>query len=168
MHIELINRNNLGKLYKFEVDNRKYFEEIGLPRKEEYYKYEKFLELSYNLIDEQIKDQGYYYLLIDSYDVIGRINISQIIRGPLNKGELGYRLGKDVQGRGYGTKGVSLVVEQARKNHKLHRLEAGTSLENIPSQRILEKNGFRKVGIYEEYILINGIWLNNILYEKIL
>ncbi|QQK08815.1 GNAT family N-acetyltransferase [Miniphocaeibacter halophilus] len=168
MHVELINRNNLDKLYKFEVDNKKYFAEIGFPRKKEYYEYENFLLSSYGLIDEQIRDLGYYYLLMDNCHVIGRINISQIIRRPLNKGELGYRLGKNIQGKGYGTKGVSLVVDLARKKHKLHRLEAGTSSENIPSQRVLEKNGFRKVGIYEKYILINGIWLDNVLYEKIL
>jgi ribosomal-protein-alanine N-acetyltransferase len=49
----------------------------------------------------------------------------------------------------------------------LHRLEAGTMLENVASQRVLEKNGFERIGIAREYLHIDGDWRDHVLFQKV-
>jgi ribosomal-protein-alanine N-acetyltransferase len=49
----------------------------------------------------------------------------------------------------------------------LHRLEAGTMLDNVASQRVLEKNGFERIGIAREYLHIDGDWRDHVLFQKV-
>jgi len=51
---------------------------------------------------------------------------------------------------------------------KLHRIEAGTSPQNIGSQIVLTKNGFQFVGKYSQYILKDDGWVDSLLFEKVL
>ena len=46
-------------------------------------------------------------------------------------------MGEEHQGKGYGTSAVKLVLDEAVNRHKLHRIEAGTSPNNIGSQIVL-------------------------------
>ena len=49
----------------------------------------------------------------------------------------------------------------------LHRLEAGTLLDNIGSQRVLEKNGFERIGIARRYLFIGGDWRDHVLFQRV-
>ncbi|KZL90409.1 GNAT family N-acetyltransferase [Clostridium magnum] len=69
--------------------------------------------------------------------ILGRINLLSIVRGSFNKGELGYRIGEEHQGKGDATSAVKLILDKAVNNHKPHRIEAGTSPYNIGSQIVL-------------------------------
>ena len=86
----------------------------------------------------------------------------------MNTEELGYRVGEAHQGKGYATWGIGQVVEKAQLDHQLHRLEAGTSDQNIGSQVALVKNGFRFTGRQSQYIYSGGAWQDSITFEKIL
>lgn len=57
--------------------------------------------------------------------------------------EIGYVLHKGYWGQGYGTECVALVDEFAFEVLQLHRLYACVVAANLPSARILEKNGYR-------------------------
>lgn len=167
--IQLLDYSVEEELFKFEVENRSYFERIGLSRDDRYYDYNNFKQILKDLIGEQQKDLIYMYLIKDHYqDIIGRVNLSSIMRGPFNKAELGYRTGEKHQGNGYTTKAVQLVLDEAANRHKLHRMEAGTSPDNIGSQIVLIKNGFQFVGKHSKYIHNNGKWNDSIIFEKIL
>ena len=48
----------------------------------------------------------------------------------------------------------------------LHRLEAGTLVDNIGSQRVLEKNGFTRIGIAPRYLRIGGAWQDHLLFQR--
>ena len=130
---------------------------------------DNFKTIVKGVIEEQGKGLLYMYLIIDNCGkIIGRVNLLAIIRGTLNKAELGYRMGEKNQGKGHGTNAVRLVLDQAVKNHKLHRIEAGTSPNNRGSQVVLINNGFQFAGRYNEYIYQNGKWNDSINFEKIL
>lgn len=168
IRIIAINEKDGLDLLKFEIENRNFFEESCMSRGDKYYEEDNFKLILNELIKEQEKGMHYMYLIKDNNDeIVGRINLVEIIRGNMNKAELGYRIAKKHIGRGYGKKAVKLALKEALSVHKLHRIEAGTNIENIASQKILEFNGFRKVGIYNKYIYLNEKWNDSVIYEII-
>jgi ribosomal-protein-alanine N-acetyltransferase len=50
----------------------------------------------------------------------------------------------------------------------LHRAEASTNLENLPSQRVLRRNGFSPYGVAHSSIFLDGHWRDGLLWERIL
>lgn len=62
-------------------------------------------------------------------------------------GMIGYHLARDWRGRGYATRAVRLLAEWAFEHAGLARLEAGAALDNTGSQAVLERAGFRRVGV---------------------
>jgi [ribosomal protein S5]-alanine N-acetyltransferase len=167
--VKLLEESDLNELLAFEIENKAFFEETLPPRGDEYYELESFKEIIKELVEEQKNDIVYMYLIKDlKGKVIGRINITSIQRGSFNKAELGYRIGKDYQGKGVATTAAKIVLEKALKEHKLHRIEAGTSPDNIGSQIVLIKNGFQFVGRYNKYIYQGDKWYDSIIFEKVL
>lgn len=49
----------------------------------------------------------------------------------------------------------------------LHRIEAGTLLDNVASQRVLERNGFVRFGVAPGYLKIAGVWQEHALYQAL-
>jgi ribosomal-protein-alanine N-acetyltransferase len=47
----------------------------------------------------------------------------------------------------------------------LHRVQAETLLDNIGSQRVLERNGFERIGMAPAYLRIAGRWQDMILFQ---
>lgn len=165
----LISESYIDQLFQFEKENRSYFESIGLGRSAEYYDKDSFIQINYNLIDEQKQGKHYMYLVIDENgNIIGRVNLTDVIPFPLKKAELGYRMGSLFQGKGYATIAVAQVLKAAAEIHGLHRIEAGTSKENVSSQKVLNKNGFRYVGTFNQYIYQRNGWVDSLIYEKII
>lgn len=72
------------------------------------------------------------------------------------------------QGKGYATSAVKLVLDETVNKLKLHRIEAGTSPDNIGLQIVLIKKGFQFVGRNSKYIYQNGKWQDSLNFEKIL
>ncbi len=68
------------------------------------------------------------------------------------------------QGKGYASQAIHLILKEAFEHYKVSEVIAGTSKKNIASQRVLEKNGFVKVGEEEKIMKVNGQWVDGILY----
>lgn len=169
IYIKPLELSDLQDLYEFEITNRSFFERIGFGRGDSYYDLTCFSTILNELVEEQEKNLHYMYLVKDHSDkIVGRINLVSVVRGIFNKAELGYRIDEAHQGMGYATKAVKLVLDEAERIHKLHRIEAGTSPDNIGSQIVLIKNGFQFTGRNNKYIYKNGKWNDSIFFEKIL
>lgn len=167
--IKLLTVEDGDILFKFEVKNRIYFNTIGLSRNADYYNQGLFQGILEKLVANQKKDIHYMYLVLNEQGkVVGRVNLTDVIREPLCKAELGYRIDQEYQGNGYATKAIKLVITQANFEHHLHRLEAGTSTNNIGSQVVLMKNGFRLVGKYSQYIFQGDVWTDSLIYENVI
>jgi len=167
--IDLLKEFDGEELFKFECENREFFETMLLSRGDSYYNYDNFKNILKDIIDEQEKGLLYMYLIKDDYNrIVGRINLVSIMKGSFNKAELGYRIGKKHIGKGYATKAVGLVLNEAINRYKLHRIEAGTSPDNIGSQIVLIKNGFQFTGRSNQCIYKSGKWCDSINFEKIL
>jgi len=70
-------------------------------------------------------------------------------------------------GRGIATTAVKLVVREAFMVLGLHRVEAGTLVDNVASQRVLEKAGFERIGLARRYLHIAGAWRDHILFQRL-
>jgi ribosomal-protein-alanine N-acetyltransferase len=50
----------------------------------------------------------------------------------------------------------------------LHRLEAGTMVDNVPSRRVLEACGYEQYGMAPKLLHLNGAWRDHVLFQKLL
>ncbi|MTB87089.1 GNAT family N-acetyltransferase [Aeromicrobium senzhongii] len=101
-------------------------------------------------------------------EVVGRINLNEIVRGPSLKGVLGYYVDAAHQGRGLASAAVGEMVNLAFLRLGLHRIEAATRTDNASSQRVLEKNGFTQFGVARDYLRLAGQWHDHVLFERIM
>lgn len=99
--------------------------------------------------------------------VVGRVNLSNIVRGAFQSASIGYWVDQDHLGRGLATAGVELACTAARVVG-LHRVEASTLPHNEASQRVLRRCGFEPVGRAPQYLFIAGAWQDHNLYQRIL
>ena len=63
--------------------------------------------------------------------------------------------------------GVRAFVPFAFDALRLHRLEAACIPTNQASIGLLEKTGFQREGYAREYLCINGIWQDHLLYARL-
>ncbi|MFI7087061.1 GNAT family N-acetyltransferase [Streptomyces anulatus] len=109
------------------------------------------------------------WALVDADDqVIGAFTLSGVERGPYRNARLGYWVDGDHAGRGLATAAVGAVCDAARDRLGLHRVEAATVTDNAPSQRVLAKAGFERIGTAPGYLHINGRWRDHHLFQRLL
>ncbi|KAL9659669.1 hypothetical protein QQ045_024477 [Rhodiola kirilowii] len=73
------------------------------------------------------------------------------------RAEIGYGFGSRHWGKGIATKAVKIVVTEIfEERPKLRRIEAFVVVENVGSQKVLEKVGFCKEGVLREYFVMKG------------
>jgi [ribosomal protein S5]-alanine N-acetyltransferase len=99
--------------------------------------------------------------------MVGMIALADVIRDPLQLGNVGYFVAREYNGRGLATRAVAEVVRFAFEEAGLHRLEAGTLPDNHASQRVLEKNGFVRFGLAHKLLQIDGQWRDHVLFELV-
>ncbi len=85
---------------------------------------------------------------------VGACDLSDIDRWH-RRAEVGFMLGRDAWGRGYGLEAMQAVVSFAAANG-LRRLTARTHLGNRRSETLLEKLGFAEEGLLRGHILRDG------------
>ena len=108
-----------------------------------------------------------HVILDEQGDVVGRITVNDIVRGPFQSGSVGYWVSQKANGRGLATAALSNMKRIAFTELGLHRLEAGTLTHNIRSQRVLERNGFERFGLAPSYLKIAGEWRDHVLFQAI-
>ncbi|MGW6719743.1 GNAT family N-acetyltransferase [Streptomyces sp. NPDC054995] len=102
-------------------------------------------------------------------EVIGQVTVGGILPQPhLRRGSLGYWIASVAQNRGHAKYAVALALRVMTDELGLHRAEASTNLENLPSQRVLRRNGFTPYGVAHSAIFLDGGWRDGLLWERIL
>jgi ribosomal-protein-alanine N-acetyltransferase len=101
---------------------------------------------------------GFFVVVKGSNELVGVINISEIVHGNFRSAYLGYYAFSPHDGKGYMTKGLHAVVSRAFQALRLHRLEANIQPENVSSRKLVQRLGFRKEGFSPRYLKIGGRW----------
>jgi ribosomal-protein-alanine N-acetyltransferase len=101
-----------------------------------------------------------FYLarLREGDDIVGFLNLGEIIRGSLEQAFIGYGGVAGFSGRGYMGEAMQLVLREAFTTLRLHRVEANIQPENLASIALARGAGFVREGFSERYLKINGRW----------
>jgi ribosomal-protein-alanine N-acetyltransferase len=62
------------------------------------------------------------------------------------------------------TRAVRAAAGYAFETLRLRRIEAACVPNNVPSTRLLETVGFRREGYARQYLCINGVWQDHLLF----
>ena len=163
--LELMSEENSIDIYYFEIENREYFELSLPPRPVHYFDLEGFKEITRELLREQENHDVYMHLIRDAQGtMVGRINLS-VLEDDRKTAELGYRIGENVTNLGYASEAVKLVLEKAYTTYGLHKIIAGTAMDNLISQRVLLKNGFTFSRIIENDFQMHNEWIHTAVFE---
>lgn len=71
-------------------------------------------------------------------------------------------------GRGVATEAILLVIEFAKHNLGLHKIEAGCYIANIGSKKAFLKAGFKVEGILEKHVVFEGVRHDCFMLGKVL
>jgi RimJ/RimL family protein N-acetyltransferase len=102
--------------------------------------------------------------LKEKKEVIGVISLENV-DFEHRHAEVGYWLGKKYRGKGIMTEAGKLVLNFAFEKLKLHRVYGGVFSDNIASQKVLKKLGFKKEGVRRHWRLKFGRWKDDVLYS---
>jgi ribosomal-protein-alanine N-acetyltransferase len=69
--------------------------------------------------------------------------------------------------QGHMTAAVAALLPFAFATLRLHRVEAACIPANTASIRLLEKTGFRREGFARQYLCIDGIWQDHLLFARL-
>jgi ribosomal-protein-alanine N-acetyltransferase len=97
-------------------------------------------------------------------EVVGQLNVANILFGSVSSAVIGYWVSPEVAGRGVATTAVALASDYLFTTVNIHRVEIDIRPENLASLRVVEKLGFRYEGLKERYIHINGAWRDHYVF----
>jgi ribosomal-protein-alanine N-acetyltransferase len=109
---------------------------------------------------------GYNFLIFRAEDdaLLGAINLSNVRRGIVQAGTLGYWMGASFTGQGYMTEALQCMLRYAFDRLELHRVEAACLPHNTASEALLRKGGFRLEGHARKYLRIDGKWQDHLIF----
>jgi RimJ/RimL family protein N-acetyltransferase len=124
-----------------------------------------------NYLKEINKDRDCLFFAI----VLNKSNkhIGNIKLGPINRhhlfGDIGILIGdKSSRGKGHGQEAIKLLVEFAFKKLRLHKVTAGIYANNIGSNKVFVKAGFKQAGVLAKHRRCNNNQLvDEIIMEKL-
>jgi [ribosomal protein S5]-alanine N-acetyltransferase len=93
-----------------------------------------------------------------SNEVVGVVNINEIVAGVFQSAYLGYYGMQRHAGQGYMTEALRAAVDYAFDDLGLHRLEANIQPGNVASLSLVRRVGFQKEGFSPRYLRIDGEW----------
>ncbi|MEP9356783.1 GNAT family protein [Xanthobacter sp. KR7-65] len=118
---------------------------------------------------DMVADEAYPLFIFRRSDdeLVGGLTLSNVRRGVCQTASLGYWMGAPFAGQGYMKAAVSALLPVAYDVLQLRRIEAACMPNNQPSIRLLESCGFVREGYSREYLCINGVWEDHILFARL-
>jgi ribosomal-protein-alanine N-acetyltransferase len=99
-----------------------------------------------------------YFVFAEPGQLVGVINLNEIVRGQFQSAYLGYYAFAPYQRHGYMTRALSLLLRRAFGAHALHRIEANIQPANAASIALVKRAGFHCEGYSPRYLKIGGRW----------
>lgn len=156
-------------MVNFLCRNRQHFKQT-FPARTEHYT-EKFWQQAFTHSKSFAENQQSLYLLLtlrnQPNNIIGNIAFDGIIRGALQAGYLGFKIGKNYQRQGFMHEAIDAVIKYLFNDWNLHRIMANYRKGNDESEKLLGKLGFQQEGIAKDYLYINGKWRDHVLTSLI-
>lgn len=150
------------------VRNREHLAPTDPERADSYWTEDGQQKLIARLVAERAAGTTYPSVILDADGAIaGRITLNEVVRGPLQSASVGYWISAAREGRGLVSAALAETVRLAFDDLGLHRLQAGTLLHNLRSQRVLERAEFVQYGMAPKYLKIAGRWQDHLLFQRL-
>ena len=120
--------------------------------------------------EQDARDEtGYAFYVFRKTDdaLLGGVTLSQLRRGVTQSCSLGYWIGEPFARKGYMTAGLAALVGFIFDEVHLHRIEAACVPTNLASKALLLRTGFTLEGYARQYLCINGIWRDHLLFAML-
>ncbi|WP_313890922.1 GNAT family N-acetyltransferase [Psychrobacillus sp.] len=104
--------------------------------------------------------------LKDSEKVIGSCGFLNMLTKHY-RAEIGYELSKDYWGKGIASEALEAVVKYGYHHFQLERIEALIEPANLPSQKLVERQGFKREGLLRHYEFTCGKFDDLYMYSII-
>ncbi|MFZ0667475.1 MAG: GNAT family protein [Acidimicrobiales bacterium] len=95
---------------------------------------------------------------------VGWVTWRPVGPAPVGTFEVGIALFREHRGQGLGTEAQRQLVDYLFTTTPVHRLQAGTELDNVVEQRALERIGFLREGVARGLYFRAGQWRDSVLY----
>jgi len=139
-------------LFEFERNNRDFFEKWVPERGDDFYQIENFQIRHQELLKEQENGESFFYLIKDEVgSILGRVNLFDINLTE-KVVEVGFRIGIECAGKGVASQALKLLLEK----HSDFTFKAKTTTNNVGSQKVLRKAGFKVVAVDEKSFEMDG------------
>lgn len=110
-------------------------------------------------------------LVLDAAQLpIGNVQWHPVRHGPTRGSvalNIGISLRPEARGRGHGARAQRQLTHYLFDRYPVHRVEAGTDIDNIAEQRALDRAGFRREGIARGAQWRAGGWRDLVIYSKL-
>jgi RimJ/RimL family protein N-acetyltransferase len=132
-----------------------------------YGSYSGFDPKSRTEIEEMAKDPRFFIISSRSEGKkAGFISYYRVRKDYENLFEIGYRLKSNERRKGYTTEAAGLLVDYLfTTKSEIERIESVVDTENIPSQRVLEKNGFKREAELKKRFFNKGQYRDEYMYR---
>lgn len=117
-----------------------------------------------SLIAQTKEGSGEAFVIEYQDEVVGQLNVANILHGAVSSATLGYWIHSDYAGKGITPTAVALSIDHLFQNLGLHRVEIDIRPENAPSLRVVEKLGLRHEGTKRGFIHIDGDWRDHHIF----
>lgn len=97
-------------------------------------------------------------------EVVGQLNVANILYGSVSSGTIGYWIAKKAAGNSIVPICVAMAIDYLLDQGGLHRVEIDIRPENAASLRVVEKLGLREEGLKQRYIHIDGAWRDHRIF----
>lgn len=116
-----------------------------------------------NSSEINIDDTWFQFVIIDieNSKIIGDLGIHFLED---EQAEIGCTLVKEEHGKGYATEALKSAMDFLFNELNKHRIIGSIDPRNIKSIGLLKRLGFRKEAHFKESLLINGEWVDDIIY----
>jgi len=92
--------------------------------------------------------------------------IGVIFHNPVEKYfEIGYFLALSERGKGYATEAAKIMVDYLFLSKEIVRIQAHIDPRNIASQKVVEKNGFKREGLIRKCFFAKGEWRDMFIFS---
>ena len=107
---------------------------------------------------------GWAFGVFHNENLLGELNLSNVVRGAFQNAHIGYWTDQDNAGRGYMPEALVVAMQFAFEDIGLHRLQISIVPRNLPSRRVVEKLNLRCEGLAERYLEIAGVWEDHLRF----
>jgi [ribosomal protein S5]-alanine N-acetyltransferase len=106
-------------------------------------------------------ENAFCFVVCNADSIVGSVSLTGIEGEPYHRGRIGCGVFEQYAKMGYMSFGLEFVIRLAFEDLELHRIEADIQPKNHPSKRLIKKMDFICEGVSEEFIRINGEWVDH-------